>query len=608
MLRFIAYIWDTANTAQREEARMLCQQLVHDPELSSVFEHSGIAVFACGFRRRSTECYKLQNRGGVVLGTLFGRDANPDVRGAGAVTLDDSRSARIVASEGRELVESYWGRYVAWIRDPESGRVWVVQDPSAGLSVYRMTVRGVHAYFSEQADCARLTGVRFNVDWQYMGAQAYLPILASDTTALEGVSELLGGQCDLVSGGRVVTRPYWRPSSFALCRLDDEKDAEAALLQVVKGCVHVWAGCYTHLLHQYSGGLDSSVGLGCLQDAPTRPKVTCLTFHGRGAGVDERSYAQIGVESAKCDWLQLLLDESATFQLFARIPPAPRPGVYLPCLQERLLMATARKVGATAISTGNGGDALFGEMKDARIPGDYLRDHGARRDFFRVVMSTAQLTQTSVTHVMRNSLASFWSRSVTNPTSALHLKFAKLVSQGAVDAVVNAPGRYAHAWVRDAAGLPPCKVQHIAMMSQPMTVRTLLAERNDPEHVHFLATQKGMEVCAATPTYVFTAGGRTRAVARAAFKSEVSPALLARQSKGNPSSFVRDLVAANSADVREVLLGGQLVQHGILDKRRVERALTGQATDVSGSEILRHVCAEYWLRAQGGLQSWAAAA
>src|SRR5580704_5984358 len=102
MLRFIAYIWDTTNTAQREEARMLCQQLVHDPELSSVFEHCGIAVFACGFRRRSTECYKLQNRGGVVLGTLFGRDANPDVRGAGAVTLDDSRSARIVATEGRE--------------------------------------------------------------------------------------------------------------------------------------------------------------------------------------------------------------------------------------------------------------------------------------------------------------------------------------------------------------------------------------------------------------------------------------------------------------------------------------------------------------------------
>ena len=608
MLRFIAYAWDVTNSSHQGAARMLCQAAQHDSDLACVFEIPGLAVFACGFRARSTECYKLQNHGGVVLGTLFGQDSKPDPLGAGAMILDGARSARIVATEARDLINRYWGRYVAFIRDRVRSATWVLQDPSAGLSMYRATVRGVSVYFSEQADCTRLTGARFNVNWRYLGAHAYAPVFQSSCTALDGVSELMGGQCDQIAQGQVTTRSYWTPATFARCRIDDSREAELATRDAVMRSVHMWAGCYSNWLHELSGGVDSSITYGCLRKAPTRPNVKCHTYYWGGVGVDERKYAQIMIDFAGCDWIQTRLDADATFEPFRKIAPSPRPGLYLPALQERKLMSIARENGVTVISTGNGGDALFGQLKDSRIAGDYLRDHGLGGKFFDVIVSTAELTQTSVGQVLRRALASLWTRSQPLVPLDLCRKYARLLTCEAVDAAERTRNLYAHAWVDDAKGLPLAKIRHIAMMAQPMTVRTLLAQPGDPDHVHPLATQLVLEPCAAIPTYVMTRGGRTRATARAAFWEEVPAALLARLSKGNPSTFVADLIAANSTDVRDRLLGGQLVQHGVLEKRTVERALSDGASDVTRTELLTHVCMEYWLEAQRGSQTWAAAA
>ena len=603
MLRYIAYAWDVANFSEAEAARVFCGRVENYTNLKRVFDLPGLAVFAGGFRSRSIECYKLENAGGVVLGTLFGRDSTPDTRGAGAIVLDVPRSARIVATEGRELVNHYWGRYVAFIRDRVRGLTWVLQDPSSSLCLFRTVVNGIVVYFSDLADCMRATETRFSIDWDYVRAHAFQYIFQTDTTALRGIAEMQGGQCDEIRGGNVLTRPYWTPTAFARCRLENPKHAESALRAAVKHSVHTWAGCYSNWLHELSGGLDSSIALGCLSDAPTQPKITCLTQYGSGAQVDERRYARIAVEAAKCDWIQDPLAERASFAPFREVAFFPRPGVYLGCLQERHLVDIARNIGATVISSGSGGDGLFGEIQDTWIPGDYLRDHGLRAGFFSVVMSTAELTQTSVSQVLCDSMSSLWKRS--KPTIQLHrhLKHIRLMTEAAIDAAKSAHCRYEHVWVRDARGLPHCKIQHIRMMSQPMRVRAPLAQPDDPEYVHPLATQLVIELCAAMPTYLLTMGGRTRAVAREAFGGDVPAELLARRSKGNPSTFVSDLIAANLADVRETLLDGELIKRGILDRSRLKQALSGNPTDVTPSEILIHASTERWVQqAQSGLR------
>src|SRR6202034_2731130 len=46
------------------------------------------------------------------------------------------------------------------------------------------------------------------------------------------------------------------------------------------------------VLQQLSGGLDSSIVLGCLADAPSAPDISCYTFYVPGAPSDERRWAR----------------------------------------------------------------------------------------------------------------------------------------------------------------------------------------------------------------------------------------------------------------------------------------------------------------------------
>ena len=230
MLRFIAYAWDANSPSQSDAAQTFRHRTAHDAHLRLRVCGSGPGGICRGFLPGAVECYDLENRAGVVLGTLFSDDSEPDVRGAAATRLNRSATARIVGTEARDLVQRYSGTFVAFICDAAGGRTWVLQEPSAVLSIYRTKVQGVLVYFSDQADCSRLTGARFKVNWDYVAAHAVMPIQRTGVTALDGICEILGGQCDEIANGNVATRAYWQPSNFALCRIEDATQAAIEFL------------------------------------------------------------------------------------------------------------------------------------------------------------------------------------------------------------------------------------------------------------------------------------------------------------------------------------------------------------------------------------------
>ena len=75
-----------------------------------------------------------------------------------------------------------------------------------------------------------------------------------------------------------------RIAAFVL--LADE--AVVSLRETTVGCEHAWASCYDGIVHNLSGGLDSSIVLSCLKSAPSRPRVTCLNYFTTGPNEDER--------------------------------------------------------------------------------------------------------------------------------------------------------------------------------------------------------------------------------------------------------------------------------------------------------------------------------
>src|SRR5258708_34763647 len=66
----------------------------------------------------------------------------------------------------------------------------------------------------------------------------------------------------------------------------------------VRSCVSSMAGYHKGIVAQTSGGLDSSIVLGCLSDVVHDLKVTCYTAYLKDAVCDERRWARLVRERA----------------------------------------------------------------------------------------------------------------------------------------------------------------------------------------------------------------------------------------------------------------------------------------------------------------------
>src|SRR4029078_4660956 len=87
-------------------------------------------------------------RRGGVFGRLCrrGKELQPQVPGA---PIDAIESERMCDSGGQYLIDEYWGRYVAVLREGANQRVRVVRDPSGGLPCYIAFHRRVSCVFSD---------------------------------------------------------------------------------------------------------------------------------------------------------------------------------------------------------------------------------------------------------------------------------------------------------------------------------------------------------------------------------------------------------------------------------------------------------------------------
>lgn len=121
----------------------------------------------------------------------------------------------------------------------------------------------------------------------------------------------------------------------------------------------------------------------------------------------------------------------------------------------------------------------------------------------------------------------------------------------------------------------------------------------DPEPVEPLLSQPVVELCLRIPMHVHIHGGRDRALARRAFMSDVRREILERQWKDRVPGFFEAMFAWNVGFTREMLLDGMLVKEKLLDRRRLEQALSripGKDIPWAG-EIFDHLITEAWLRA-----------
>lgn len=606
MYRYIALLWDTTNGRSEPAARALTDRLrASRTKWSRVLEAPGIEVFHAGLGTGPSAVYPLPRAGGVVLGTLFSRGFGAEASSRAGV-FDDVEATRIVATGGKHLLEKYWGRYVALIRAKDSPEVLVLRDPSGTLPCWYTEHDGVSIVCSDIEDCRDLGALTFTINWDYVaGRVAHAPLQVRDT-ALNEVSEIQPGERLHIRAGAVTREIAWNPIEIARSApLQSPEEAMVLLRAAAVDCVHAWASCYDGIVHNLSGGLDSSIVLSCLRSAPSRPRVTCLNYFRHGPGEDERRYARLMAQHASAELVEYEPDPAdVRLDDLYHLCRTPRPWFYLYGLQHaRFEAALAAQYGASAMFTGAGGDSVFYQARGDLALCDFVLDRGLGRGLLAAAVDAARVSKQSIWPLLLKALRyRIWSPKW-DPVG-MSKPFKRTIVTPAVVDMAKRNRSLSHPWLtpENVAGVPPGILWHIMSLSMPPAYYGSFQWSGDLEKILPLLGQPLVELCLRIPTYHLIQGGRDRALARRAFEGDLPRQIVRRYAKGRVDRSTRNILDANLDFVRELLLDGLLVRRGLLDRAGLELYLSREHSpaDFQYNEILyEHVSTEAWLRSWG---------
>jgi asparagine synthase (glutamine-hydrolysing) len=596
VFRYIALAWDDRNAARRGTALRLSHALREYDGCQAALLRPGLHVYTAGARQGVNGAYVLPCDRGVVLGKLFRRHELGQAV-AGDVQLSTEDADQILRTDGHALVRDYWGRYVAFLPAP-SGGTQMLRDPCGTLPCWRMQHAGVGIGFSWLEDVLQaLPDIPLpSVDWDGLGACILLGHLGGRDTALKGIHQVPPGESTPLVPGIGAPALLWNAVDIARDGARKElADAMSQLRRTTRACVQAWADCYDPILLRLSGGVDSAIVLSCLDRNGEEARVTCLNYHSPGSDSDERSYARLAAGRAGRPLLERQRDPDFRLEQVLDVARMPMPGSYIGRMgTSRMDAEVAAALGAAAMFTGGGGDQLFFELRCTWTAADYLRTRGLDRGFLSAALDAARLGRVSVWQAIRQ--AAIDSLHPTDPCdgSGRHLMLAR--PQALAPTWQRA--RFVHPALHATHRLPIGKLHQVHDLSCAFDYYDPYQRQAAPELVNPLLSQPLVELCLALPTFVLTRGGRGRALARRAVAGDIPAEIAGRRSKGGMDEHIAAVLQRNLSFARSLLLDGELLRRGLLDRGRLEATLSGRISPQAAhvGEVHNCIAIEAWLQ------------
>jgi asparagine synthase (glutamine-hydrolysing) len=513
-----------------------------------------------------------ENKSAALVGRLFDRSAMRRVQ-----ILPERSPLEAI------LVRDFWGSYVLFTGDGMIHRV--MRDPSGSIPVYYGSSGALQLYASD-GDMLKLAWPEpFQPDLAAARHWLKYPFLRTKRTGALGVSELAPGMIHEVGRSGTRVSQAWSPGSFAepTSAIASFGDAAALLREEILRSVALLAAGQSNMILQLSGGLDSSILAAALAEAGMNFRA--VTFATISADGDERPFARQVADHFEID-LQEIGEADLDFIPSPAGSPLQRPANPLLQPLRRALVAAARE-GPTVLLDGGGGDNLFGSISTAAPAIDALRQKG-------ITAAIGSLRNIAARHG-----CTFWAAA----GSAVRRGRRGRVSLWPADhsflvppVTPNMPE--AHPWLASSDALRPGSADHLRMI---VGLFHFLAdpETDTPANLHPLMCQPLIELCLRIPSWLWLEGGRDRAVARAAFRHLLPPSVLDRRGKGSLQGMIVRGFEARRAELRDYLVEGRLVEHGIADPAAIAAYFDtgGQAT--ARNRILELASAEQWLRSFG---------
>jgi asparagine synthase (glutamine-hydrolysing) len=519
--------------------------------------------------------------------------------------IDEHCAAEMVRTEGRHLMNEYWGSYVAFLTGSDGGVHYVLRDCSGKLPCYAVTHGETTVVAANIEDLWGLSLPRFSINRRFLAGFICSAELAQRECALNEVKELLAGECLELKAGEARQFALWDPRTIAAQKpVEDFANAARQVRWVTQACLDFWASKYDRIVHQLSGGLDSSVILGCLRESAYRPQITCLHLDSSGTGESESKFAKIAADAAGVELvIQPGYSQHSKYdERIFRLPRAPKPSVaHLgTAIETEFRNLIPRQRDAEAVWDGQGGDHLFFQAHSAFGAVDYAFNHGVTGEFFKHVGDAAKLSKASYWGVLRKSIRLGVLRSKWHPEDEYVRETAFLnpeILQAGIDDYIWQP------WSADGSVVAPGKRWQVHLLASLIHRHRPVPGLQYADDHHPLFSQPLFELCLRIPIYTLLRGGIDRALERAAFRDCVPDLVIQRRNKGTITTGFMSKIRESLPFIRELLLGGVLVQERIVDRSYLERQLAGNRPMNPRAlwPFLSCIAAEVWA------QKWAAA-
>jgi asparagine synthase (glutamine-hydrolysing) len=513
--------------------------------------------------------------------TLFVGDALKVRRLAdGSIIIGDVFSRG--ASEPRSPREA-WGNFIAFTHGTSAALV--ERAPLTGGPLYWSPCEGGTLIASH---LQLIDGASDNaIDWEFVAHNLAYRNLRTERTGLAVWQELLPGSRLVIEGRQTRTEQMWSPWRY-VAEPNPLPLGEIApgLEQRLLASVAAWADGREDIVVELSGGLDSSIVAAALAGAGAA--MSAVNFVTTDADGDERHYAR--AVGCFCDIaMQEVLHDDRTVALTG--PPAHRhfrPGAYavLGGIDRAFDAAVADR--DVSIFGGIGGDNVFGFDSTVAPILDAAKHLGLGPRTFRTMRDVARAANASLSDAARLSWRAWrkgqrrhWERDLT---------FL------AADAIPTRP--FVHPWDEGAEGAGQAKRNHVEAIRRILDFLDRPERWYDLDVVAPLLSQPVVEYCLQIPSWTWVAGGRDRAVARAAFAKRLPPEVVWRRGKGRIESLCVAAYLSQRPDLREFLLGGRLASRSLLDTDAIEAYLARDNLDGNFDyfRLLEIADVERWVR------------
>lgn len=619
MYRYLALIWNPEDSESIRQVTCAEAKAHARPGWEVALRATGLLVVHRNAPPGAT--YLLNDFNGIVLGSIYHRTRHDNCQPQ-PVRFDAWETQRIIHSEGRHLVEHYWGSYVAILHRHDARAVSVLRDPTANLACFRAKWNRIDVFFSDAEDFTDWIPMPLSLDWRYMSARLIMGFQLSRECGLAEIEDIPGGELLTLSGKGETRSVLWHPSRFCVegC-IEDEEQAVQELRSTVLNVVDTLAFEHSDILVLLSGGLDSSIVTSCLAQRSRKATVTCLNFYITTDDAPDRLPDLPGLNKENMAKVRRIIGDADERQFASRVAQkcgfpltekkqtvrdidirriqnallTPRPSNYIFVLnQDDVESECAAACRATACFTGIGGDTVFCCTLRAIGAPDYAYLHPFGSLLLRHLAATATLSGESYLRVL-GKVFKYGILRRRRPPPFDAMQQPHLLSDQVANAVDLAS--FHHPWIDGATGLCPGKHDQVAGVanSVPFYSQIHRRERIAPA-VSPLASQPVVETCLRIPTYVLLSNGVSRGLARQAFRDLLPSEVARRTTKGGALWFWQRLVRENIQFIREYLLDGTLVRTGLLDQHKLEQFLIPEQPflTVQPYQIMDYLGCEAW--------------